>query len=300
MVSIVMPCYNQANYIEEAINSVKQQNYNNWECIIVNDGSSDNSAEIIRNLITNDSRFKLLDIENGGVSNARNTAINISSGEYILPLDGDDKIHPKYLELAIQQFKNDPSTTLVYCNAKYFGAKNKLWDLPTYTYEFLFHGNCIFCSAIYKREDFNAKTTGYDTKMIHGYEDWEFWLQLLNKDSNVVKLSETLFSYRIKEVSRNTEVLESNKLEFTLKYIYGKHFNSFFKKLGGNVNNNTNPGGEFIHFLKEKNLRIDTPNADSNGNEIYLQSERFKKIKKTVSYKLFVKLELSLKKKFKR
>lgn len=299
MVSIVMPCYNQGSYIKEAINSVLQQSYTNWECIIVNDGSSDDSLKIIKNLIKNDSRFKLLDIDNKGVSNARNVAIEISSGEYILPLDGDDKIHPDYLKLAIQQFEKDPNTSLVYCNARYFGKKNTLFDLPTYTYEYLFHGNCIFCSAIYKRKDFYSKTTGYDIELIHGYEDWEFWLQLLDKNSKVVQLNKVLFYYRLKELSRNTLVLEENNLDVTLRHIYGKHYLKYLKNLGGDLKKNEtsySQKGVFIKYFKEHNLRL---GSTLKNEENFILAEKFKKVKKTISYKLFVKLEMLIKNKVK-
>lgn len=299
-ISVIVPCYNQKEYIKETIDSVKNQTYSNWECIIIDDGSTDESVEVIESLISSDDRFVLLKLTNGGVSRARNEGINISTGGYVLPLDGDDKINSRYLELAINYFIENPDTDLVYCNAEFFGAKKGYWDLPEYTYEYMFDLNCIFCSAIYKKEDYLIKTQGYDTKLVYGYEDWDFWLQLLNKNSKVIKLKPVLFYYRQKETSRNTVVLEREKLDTTLKYIYTKFFEDFYENLGGNLTTTTvNKGGEFIHYLKSNKLRLNGNPLSVKSEELFfIQAERLKAIKKTLTYKLFVRFELSLKKKF--
>lgn len=300
-VSIVIPCYNQGNFIEETIDSVINQTYNNWECVIVDDGSTDESLKILESKVGGDSRFKVISIKNSGVAFARNIAIKESKGTFILPLDGDDKINKKYLELAVEYFEKKPETDLLYCNAEYFGVKKGIWVLPEYSYSFLMNGNCIFCSAIYRRKDYMEKTKGYDEELKYGYEDWEFWLQLLNSSSNVVKLPQVLFYYRQHHESRNTSVLEEEKLDITLKHIYGKHFETFFEYHGG-VNNDKvtshSVKGEFIKFIKENNLILNKNNKlEESATEIFLKAENLKKIKRTISYKLFVRFELSLKKK---
>lgn len=298
--SIIIPCYNQESYIAETIDSVIKQTNKDWECIIVDDGSSDNSLEVITSKTTKDNRFKIFSIKNEGVAFARNLAIQEAKGDFILPLDGDDKIHEQYLELALDYFDKNPETDLLYCNAEYFGAKKGVWLLPEYSYSFLMNGNCIFCSAIYKRKDFIHKTTGYDQELKYGYEDWEFWLQLLNESSKVVKLPKVLFYYRQHQISRNTSVLEKDKLNVTLKHIYGKHFKTFFEYYGGTLNTeqtSCSEKGEFIKFLKENNLVLNTKKSKESFEEIYLKAQKMKEIKRTLAYKLFVRFELSLKKK---
>ena len=102
-VSIIIPCYNQENYIKDAILSCFEQTYQNIEIVIVNDGSSDNSAEVINSLIKNRENVIFINNkENFGVVHSRNIAIEKASGEYILPLDGDDKIEPAYVEKAVK------------------------------------------------------------------------------------------------------------------------------------------------------------------------------------------------------
>ena len=108
-VSIIVPCYNQAQYLEDALQSVVFQTYKDWECIIVNDGSVDNTEIIAKNWLLKDNRFKYLHQENGGLSMARNSGIKLAEGDFILPLDADDKISSNYIEKAIEEFKKDDS-----------------------------------------------------------------------------------------------------------------------------------------------------------------------------------------------
>jgi len=90
LVSIIVPCYNQAHYLPEALESVMKQTYSNWECIIVNDGSTDDTEKVVHGWKIKDDRFKYVKKENGGLSSARNAGLSVASGEYIQLLDADD------------------------------------------------------------------------------------------------------------------------------------------------------------------------------------------------------------------
>ncbi len=203
-VSIIMPCYNQGKYIEDAINSVKSQTYHNWECIIVDDGSTDDSYEITKNLIENDERFILIHQENSGVCIARNVAVEKASGEFLLPLDADDMIAPTYIEKALNEFNKNEKCKLVYCNLHFFGARNSDWILPEFKYENLLWMNQIFVTSLIRKSDF-LSAGGYNPNMKNGYEDWDFYLSLLKPDDVIIKIPEILFYYRQKPVSRNSE-----------------------------------------------------------------------------------------------
>ena len=96
-VSVIVPVYNQGEFLSEALESVLQQTYPNWECIIVNDGSTDNSGEVAKGYVNKDDRFKYLYQDNSGVAAARNNGIRHSDGFYILPLDSDNVLCPTYL-----------------------------------------------------------------------------------------------------------------------------------------------------------------------------------------------------------
>lgn len=231
IVSIIIPCYNQEKYLAETLDSVIAQTSESWECIIVNDGSTDNSEAIIDTYCAKDSRFTKLNQKNQGLSASRNNGIKIAKGTFILPLDGDDKIGSQYLELAKKEFAKKPQPKLVYCKAKFFGAKNEFWNLPKYNYEKLLFFNHIFCSAIFKKEDY-LKTLGYDTNMNFGYEDWEFWIQLLRKDDIVIQLDSVQFFYRQRENSMIKSLHESKTKGHQMEwYILSKHRDTYSKIL---------------------------------------------------------------------
>ena len=230
LISVIVPCYNQAQYLDECLQSVLDQTYTDWECIIVNDGSPDHTEEIATKWINKDSRFKYLPKQNGGLSSARNAGIEIAQGKWILPLDADDKIGNQYLELAEKEFEKD--FTVIYCEAELFDNEIGKWHLPEFSLENLAKKNCIFCSAFYKKEDWK-KVNGYDVNMIYGLEDYEFWISLLKneKKNTVKKLPQTLFYYRVKENSMLTN-LKSERINKMFNYISKKHTDFFLEYLG--------------------------------------------------------------------
>ena len=236
IVSIIVPCYNQAQYLQDALNSVLIQTYQEWECIIVNDGSPDNTEEVSREWCLRDKRFKYLKKENGGLSSARNEGIKISTGKYILPLDADDMIGSEYLEEAIKILEMQNDIGIVYCNAELFGEKNGKWKLPDYSENTIFYMNTIFCSAVFRKSDF-LKTGGYNTNMIYGLEDWDFWLSLIEMGIGVFKLPHTYFFYRTKkDVSMTNELqLNDEKRLHSFNTIYHNHYEFFKSKIGNPI-----------------------------------------------------------------
>lgn len=216
-VSVIVPVYNQGEFLAEALDSVLQQTYPNWECIIVNDGSTDNTEEVAKSYVNKDDRFKYLYQENSGCGAARNNGIRHSNGYFILPLDGDNMLCPTYLEKAVSYFLLHPETTLVYGKAEYFGDRSGVWNLPKYSWERFIWSNCIDACAMYKRSDFEA-TGGYRDVLM---EDWDFWLSLLGPDSIVYRYDDILFRYRVRKNSLGGGTF--NKLEDTTIQIYENH-----------------------------------------------------------------------------
>jgi glycosyltransferase involved in cell wall biosynthesis len=225
LVSIIVPCYNQAKYLPEALDSVLQQTYHDWECIIVNDGSPDNTEEVANQYCNKDKRFKYIYKENGGLSSARNAGIQSSSGEFILPLDADDLIGEYYLERAIERFRDYPITKLVYCKAKMFGETNTEWILPEYHFNSLLFENMIFASALFKKSDYD-KTNGYNEQLKDGYEDWDFWISLLDKHDIIYKIPEIHFFYRIRKNSMWNKMTEQ-LIFYTKNQIYSNHIKKY-------------------------------------------------------------------------
>ena len=101
-ISIIIPCYNQSKYVQETINSLLNSTYKEWECVIINDGSTDNSEEKIFEIIKSDKRFRYYKQTNKGLSISRNIGIKLCNGEYVLCLDSDDKISTTYVERGIK------------------------------------------------------------------------------------------------------------------------------------------------------------------------------------------------------
>ena len=225
-VSIIIPCYNQAKYLPETLDSVLAQSFKDWECLIIDDGSIDNTEEIARIYCKKDDRFKYIKQENQGPSVARNNGIRNSAGEFILPLDSDDLISKDYLSEAMRVFAENPKIKLVYCEAEFFGEKKGEWDLPEYSYERLLFENMIFCSAFYRRSDYD-NTDGYNENMKYGFEDWDFWLSFLRRDDAVYRISNTFFHYRIKKDSRDVEANKEKNIEKAHKQIYENHKNLY-------------------------------------------------------------------------
>lgn len=226
-VSIIVPCYNQGKFLAEALDSVLLQTYSNWECIIINDGSSDNTAEVASLYCKKDSRFSYIYQDNSGLSTARNVGINACNGEFILPLDSDDKIAPQYLEYGICAFEENPNLRIVYCRAELFGLSKGEWILPSFSMERMLGRNCIFCSAMFKKSDF-LKVGGYNSNMKYGFEDWDFWLSILENNNDVFQIDKILFYYRIRKKSM-VQSIDEQKSKYLRRQLWENHKELFSK-----------------------------------------------------------------------
>lgn len=220
-ITIIMPCYNYAHYITETIDSLKSSTYDRWQCIIINDGSTDNSEEIILNEISNDKRFTYVRQSNKGVSYVRNIGIRMANTKYIMCLDPDDKISSTYIENGIKYLDEHDDCTLYYGRAKMFwdDGTEKEWNLDNFDYKVLIRYNHIYSSFIYRKEDFN-RVGGYDEYM-NGYEDWEFLIRLLYGGKKVHMTDDVVFYYRRHEKSKDDIV--SKNVEKYKMYIYNKN-----------------------------------------------------------------------------
>ena len=231
LVSIIVPCYKQAHFLSESLQSVLDQTYSNWECIIVNDGSPDNTEIIAQKWCCKDRRFNYLKKQNGGLSSARNAGIEHSTGEYILPLDADDVLHPDYLEKLVPVLTIDKSLGIVSCCTKFFTTdiKKTSFDLiPQGTYwRYLLYVNQLIATSLYRKECWEI-VGGYDENMKKGFEDWDFWLNISKRDWNYKIIPEFLFYYRKSRQSMLTETIQ-NHSEEVKQYIFTKHKELYIK-----------------------------------------------------------------------
>ncbi len=207
VVSVIMPCYNDGKYIEQAVASLRAQTYQQNELIVVDDGSDDpHTIQTLHDLSF--PRLKKIHMQHMGPAYARNKGIAAAQGSYILPLDADDRIEPTYVEKAVRILDASRETGIVYCQADFFGEKSGKWELPPYSLKEMLAGNVIFASAMFRKADWE-KAGGYNTAMKHGLEDYDFWLSLLGNGAQVYQIQEVLFHYRIKPVSRSSVMQKS-------------------------------------------------------------------------------------------
>ena len=213
LVSIIIPCYNQVKYLDESLQSVLNQTYANWECILVNDGSTDNTEKISKTWAEKDSRFQYFYKENGGVSSARNFGLDKAKGYYIQFLDADDLLDKNKLELSLNQlankvndaikmaisnfrmFTNNPKkTTIPYCNlnAQLFNFESLLYQWNE-TFSIPIHCG-FFEASLFESIRFPENLTAQ--------EDWIVWVNLFKQGSKAFFIDEPLALYRRNNDSR--------------------------------------------------------------------------------------------------
>lgn len=218
LVSIIIPCYNQANFLPETLRSVLVQTYTNWECIIVNDGSPDDTEDVALEWQEKDSRFRYIKKKNGGLSSARNAGLAEVIGDYIQFLDADDVIHPEKFRLQLQDINPSTRYAISYCD--YFSSSEKSLIEP-----FPYHISSEFRSSNYIFELINRwekslsipchcflisrnilkdNSISFDETLIN-HEDWDFWMTIFRYNPSVFYVPEQLVTYRIhsSSMSRN-------------------------------------------------------------------------------------------------
>ena len=212
-VSIIIPCYNQGQFLDETLASVVNQTYTDWECLIVNDGSVDNTAEIALNWVAKDNRFQYFLKKNGGVSSARNYGIEKAKGEYIQFLDSDDLIDKRKLELSLNEMDaiKNPNLKLVISNFIMF-KKHSIdpivpfcnLNLQLFTFEsLLYQWNETFSIPIHCGFFASSLFEGIRfPENLSAQEDWIVWVNIFKKDIEVHFINEPLALYRINMNSR--------------------------------------------------------------------------------------------------
>ena len=218
-VSIITPTYNREKFIGETLECLQNLKYQNWECIVMDDDSTDNSATVILEMAKKDDRIKYFHQSKSLLPVTKNNAIAHSTGKYILPLDSDDLIAPEYISEAVEILEKKPEVKLVYCRGVYFGDKKGKWKLEPYSYKQLLIKNCIHNTALFRRADFD-KTSGYNPNMTTS-EDWDLWISLLETGGEVCVIEKDYFFYRKHKDSFTDN--NQHKIEETQKLIYLNH-----------------------------------------------------------------------------
>ena len=215
LISVIIPVYNAENYLEQCLNSIKNQTYKNFEVIIVNDGSKDNSDSICKKFAQSDSRFRYFSKENGGVSSARNFGLDNANGYYITFIDGDDWVEHNHLEILMDAIiKNNCEIAIssymefienraeflinIYTNqGKHllnFGKMNRekfLTDLP----KLLSINNSFSCAVSKLFHSRLVENIRFDTNIIYA-EDLDFYFKLYLKTNDFVFVNAETYIYR--------------------------------------------------------------------------------------------------------
>ncbi len=221
-VSVVVPCYNVAPYVGEALQSVFAQTFQNFEVIVVNDGSPDYEA-LLNVLAPFMSRIVYVERENGGLSAARNSALAVAKGEFIALLDGDDIWEPRYLELQVAELRRNPWASVSYTNALYFGQSAldgrrymEVFDSQgPVTIETVLRGQInIFGGLMAKREPMVA-VGGFD-ESLPSAEDLDMWLRLLAAGHQFTYTREPLYRYRQRSGSLTSNTLQLSTAVLTV------------------------------------------------------------------------------------
>jgi glycosyltransferase involved in cell wall biosynthesis len=202
-VSIVIPCYGQAQYLPESVGSVVAQTFRDWEIVIVDDGSPDDAAVVAAGLIARHApaRISLVRQPNGGVARARNAGIAASTGRYALPLDADDRLHREFLAETVAVLDADPLVAIAYTDFRFFEGADDVRIRPEYDVDRLCEFNLMASTALFRREAWQA-TGGYDPEL-GGLEDWDFWLSCAERGFYGRRVPRMLFDYRRRAGSRN-------------------------------------------------------------------------------------------------
>ncbi len=213
LVSVVIPCYNHGAYLPEALDSVRAQSYPDFEIIVVNDGSTDpETRDVLHSLDQPD--CKVLHTDNQGLPAARNNGIRAALGEYICCLDADDRYHPEYFRKAVAILAGDREKRYgaVPSWVRFFGDSDILWktvgsNTPGFAPFLQGLRNNIQSATMFRRECWE-RIGGFDESMTAGYEDWDFWIKMLDLGYKWYCLEEPLIYYRRQEGSMVTRADE--------------------------------------------------------------------------------------------
>lgn len=217
-VTVAIPCWNQTQYLPEAIKSALKQTYKNIEIIVVNDGSPDNTKEVAEKY-----PVKIINQVNKGLASARNAAILNMRGQYFLPLDADDILLPNCVEELIRVAKVT-NADVIAPSFKTFGLSEEVVTLMAApTLDDFRTGNRIGYFSMIKRSALQ-ETGGYSSRMF-AYEDLSLWIDLLSRGKKIVTVPQTLALYRTKKESMWTEAVSKHHKEL-MDQIY-KDFPNF-------------------------------------------------------------------------
>ncbi|HEU5103214.1 MAG TPA: glycosyltransferase [Roseiflexaceae bacterium] len=198
LVSVIIPCYNYAGFLPDAVGSVLAQTCTDWELIVVDDGSTDATLSTAQQLMARhpERRIRLFQQPNAGPAAARNTGAERAAGEYLLFLDADDMLAPTLLEQTVATLREQPAVGFVYSGMRLFGQDHHEWPSVPFDLALLTLDNYVLPHALVRRAAW-AEVGGFDTAQFpYGFEDWDFWLRVAAAGWQGWHIAAPLVAYR--------------------------------------------------------------------------------------------------------
>jgi len=219
LVTVVIPCFNQGAYLVEALESVRRQTARDWECVVVDDGSTDTTAQVGQEFARRDARIRYVHQRNGGLASARNRGLELARAAYVQFLDADDLLHASKLELQLAALSGAPGNALCFCDYRFGcgeGAATTLERRDLSRPTFKRHSpleelidrweselSIPVHAFLFDRKLFEAPAVRFD-EAIPNHEDWDCWLQLFQREVYIVHVAQELVTYRIRPGSMSS------------------------------------------------------------------------------------------------
>jgi glycosyltransferase involved in cell wall biosynthesis len=224
-ISVLLPCFNDGEWIDEAMASVEAQTYQHFEVVVVDDGSTDPATrDKLRRL--SGSRVRLIESDNRGLPGARNLAARHALGDLFCALDADDRLAPQWFEKGVALLEARPDVAFVSHWLETFGDEHWTWTPRSCELPALLTRNTVNGAALVRRAAFDA-VGGYAEHMRHGCEDWDFWLRLVEQGHRGEIIPEVLFFYRRRATSMSRVMTADETYQRPLRELVSRHAGAY-------------------------------------------------------------------------
>lgn len=225
LVTVAISAYNYGQFLQEAIESVLGQTYSNIELLVLDDGSTDNTTEVVKPYLK---EITYMRHDNVGLPANRNIGLAAAKGVYWLALDADDTLAKDHIAQTVRYLEENPNHSFVYTQVRYFGDFAQISDVPPFNVEVLKTHNYISATSLTRTAA--AQQVGYDEQFKEGWEDWDFYLSLASKGHKGGRIRKPLLNYRQHGSSREDAVNEDVLHLKLLNKLLIKHVDFYTKQ----------------------------------------------------------------------
>ena len=220
-VSVIITCYNLGEYLPEALDSALAQTHSDLEVVLIDDGSTDPATIRVLDNLSPHPRLRVFRTANQGVARARNYGIAQATGDYILPLDADDRIHPEYAARAAAILDANPDVAFVGCHYRTFGLRQVEYRPEEYRLPDMLVENVAPVSSMFRRNAWQ-EIGGYCPEL-NSIEDWDLWIGMLELRQPGMVIPEILFEYRIRSNSNLSHIRQPELYQQRMRLLYTRH-----------------------------------------------------------------------------